>query len=135
MSKLKQRLGRWGEQLAAEYLLARGYTIVAYNVRTPYGEIDLIAEQKRMPSDTSDAGREPVIVFIEVKTRSSTTYGSPEDAITSKKQTHMIDSALAYLQAHPEIEADWRIDVIAIQGNQTSKEPQIIHFKNALTSG
>ena len=46
MSKSRQALGRWGEALAGDYLLEKGYTIIARNVRTPYGEIDLIAQQR-----------------------------------------------------------------------------------------
>ena len=75
----------------------------------------------------------PLIVFVEVKTRSSSTYGLPEESITAQKRVHMLDSARAYMQAHPELDVDLRIDVIAIQRLSSSKEPQITHFENAIT--
>jgi putative endonuclease len=124
-------LGRWGEAVAADYLSGRGYTILEYNARTPYGEIDLVARQadKRLP-------REPgggfVTVFVEVKTRSSRMFGMPEVSVTSRKQAHMLAAAQSYLQGHPELEGDWRIDVIAIQRFHPDRPPAIRHFENAV---
>ncbi len=122
MSTSRQTLGRWGESRAAEYLTRRGYTIIERNVRTRYGEIDIVARQAE------------VAVFVEVKTRSSTAYGYPEESITQKKRAHLIASAQAYLQTHPELETDWRIDVIAIHRPHSSRAPQITHFENAVNS-
>jgi putative endonuclease len=72
-------------------------------------------------------------VFVEVKTRSSTAYGLPEDSITPRKQAHLLAAAQAYLQAHPELEGDWRIDVIAVQRQPAHPKPVITHFENAIT--
>ncbi|KAA3648764.1 MAG: YraN family protein [Chloroflexi bacterium] len=120
MSFTKQNLGRWGEQRAANFLQAKGYELIDTNVRTEYGEIDIIAR----------SGRE--LVFVEVKTRSSDTFGHPEEAITEAKQQHMIDSAEAYLQSSAQDDALWRIDVIAIQRNSGDDTPEILHIENAL---
>jgi putative endonuclease len=117
----RQALGQWGEQFAGDYLAARGYTILDRNVRTPYGEIDLVARQGE------------TIVFIEVKTRSSTEFGYPEEAITTKKREHLLRASQAYLQVHAESACDWRIDVIAIQRSKTEKIPELKHFENAIT--
>lgn len=121
-----QDLGKWGEKLAADYLSKQGYSILAQNVRTPYGELDLIAEQgdKSNPDIVT-------IVFVEVKTRRSQTFGYPEESITPSKQEHLISASLHYLQDHPELECDWRIDVIAIECYK-NRGPSIHHFENAL---
>jgi putative endonuclease len=132
MSANRQALGRWGERLAAEYLEKRGYTVLGQNARTSYGEIDLVARQSFDLDGSSDEHPASMIVFVEVKTRSSKLYGMPEDSITAKKQTRMLESAQAYLQAHPELEGDWRIDVIAIQRFRSGEKPQITHFENVI---
>jgi putative endonuclease len=117
----RKELGRWGEQTAESYLIRKGFQIIDKNVRTPYGEIDLIGNE------------DGIIVFIEVKTRVSTNFGLPEESITNKKRQHMINAAEDYIQNHPSLEKGWRLDVIAIRklpGNQT---PEIVHFENVLT--
>ena len=115
-------LGKWGENIAAEYLSGKGYTILERNLRTSHGEIDLLA---------SELG---VLVFVEVKTRSSKSYGYPEDSITGSKRTHLLASAQAYLQSRPDLEGDWRIDVVAIEGKRTQADPIITHFENVITA-
>lgn len=118
----RQSLGRWGENLAADYLQERGYEILAQNVRTPHGELDLVA---RHVADN-------VIVFVEVKTRATSTFGFPEEAVTPRKQAHLLNAAQTYIQQHPDSRCDWRIDVIAIQRIGRDQPAQIVHFKNAL---
>lgn len=119
MTSQKKALGLWGEQRAAEFLQDQGYEILDRNVRSEYGEIDLLARHGN------------ALVFVEVKTRSSNAFGYPEEAVTELKQQHMQDCALAYLQAHPEVEGDWRVDVIAVSRVPGAK-PEIVHFENAL---
>ena len=115
-----QRLGRWGEAAAWKYLEGQGVEMLEANVRTQYGEIDLL-------------GREDgVLVFFEVKTRRTQTFGYPEESVNRKKQEHMLNSALDYLQTHPEMEGDWRIDVIAIEKHD-KEEDKVTWFKNALS--
>ncbi len=111
-----QRVGNWGEAAASAYLSAHGYEIVNRNVRTPYGEIDLIARA------------EGFTIFVEVKARTSSSLGPPEIAITPRKQQHMLDSAAYHAQANGI--DHWRIDVVAVQkaGNRT----EITHFENAV---
>jgi putative endonuclease len=124
----RQALGRRGEALAAEYLQARGYQILERNYRSPYGEIDLIARQVL----GSRVEIETVLVFIEVKTRSTVDYGFPEESITPSKQVHLLQSAEAYLQAHPQREGNWRIDVIAVRTGRSGGPVEIKHFENAV---
>mgnify|MGYP001052309572 FL=1 len=111
-------LGRWGEQIAVDYLIHHGYTLLGRNLRTAYGEIDILARQ-------ADS-----LVFVEVKTRSSGSLGLPEISITKKKFYHMVSSAQAYLLDHPDLELAWRIDVISIRRMPPGQPPEIAHFEN-----
>ncbi len=112
-----QSIGRWGEQAAAEYLCEHGYEITGRNIRTPYGEIDLIALQGG------------ITVFIEVKARTSKSFGPPEAAVTPRKQAHMLACAEHYAQQN-EID-HWQIDVIAVE--KTREGIEILHFENAIS--
>ena len=120
MSNRRQIIGHWGEQIAAEYLAKKGFKILSTNVRTPYGEIDLLCQ------------RECQIVFVEVKTRTSQAFGYPEDSVTPRKQDHMLFAAEHYLQEH-EIDGDWQFDVIAVEGSPGGRPPRITHFENVLS--
>ena len=111
--------GIWGESLAAEYLEKIGYTIHERNARTPYGEIDLIARQATLT------------VFVEVKTRRSTRFGNPEESVTTSKRQHLLAAIETYLQSHPELDGEWRVDVIAIQVGRNT-DPVLTHFENAI---
>lgn len=117
----RQALGAWGEKTAAEFLRGQGYVILAYNLRTPHGELDLITQFEGM------------IVFVEVKTRATNTFGPPEESVTTRKQTHLLAASQYYMQEHPDLGGSWRIDVISIQYQGARKPPLITHFENALT--
>ena len=117
----RQRLGKWGEEVAAHYLAARGHQILETNHRTPYGEIDIITQM------------DGVTVFVEVKTRASSTLGAPEISVTHRKQMHMLQSAEYYIQQHAQGNETWRIDVIAIQRTKPDQPPEITHFENAIS--
>ncbi len=121
MTARRQSVGKWGESLAATYLETKGYEIYRRNFRTPYGEIDLVA---------LDCG---VTVFVEVKARTTRTFGFPEVSITPTKREHMLSAAQYFIANHPQFENDWRIDVIAIQGDPSGPPPEIVHYENALT--
>lgn len=117
MSKYFQRIGQWGESVATEYLEEHGYKVVTRNARTPYGEIDIVAE------------KEGQIIFVEVKTRTTKKFGPPEMAVTPRKQEHMMAAAAFYAAEH-NID-HWQIDVIAIEGKPGST-PHFTYFENAL---
>ena len=116
--KHNQRVGQWGEETAAAYLIQRGYDIVARNARTPYGEIDIIARQRE------------ITIFIEVKTLTSSKHFFPEQNVTARKREHMLACAECYA-AENGID-HWQIDVVAVEGKQGMK-PKITHFENAIT--
>ena len=113
-------LGRYGEWLAERYLIKKGVSIIRRNIRTNYGEIDILGKQNG------------ILIFIEVKTRRSQSFGNPEGAVNEIKKEHMINSALEYIQLQSDGEVDWRIDVIAINIDKKDKI-QIEWFKNAVT--
>ena len=120
MTKSRQALGKWGETLAADFLNDEGYIIIERNYRTPYGEIDLVAQDG------------DILVFVEVKTRTSDAFGFPEESITSQKREHLISASQAILQSMSNPPINWRIDVIAIRKVKSADYPEIIHFKNAI---
>lgn len=117
MTNHNQRVGAWGEESAVRYVMKRGVLVIARNIRTPYGEIDIIAKQG------------DVTIFIEVKTLTSSKNFFPEHNITARKREHMLHAAEHYAAEH-EID-HWQIDVIAIEG-KPGTEPVITHFENAL---
>ncbi len=125
MSRSTLRLGRQGETLAAHYLEQQGFTIVERNARTPYGEIDLVAQKHSESLNLT--------VFVEVKTRRTNSLGPPEAALTARKKAHMLAAAQAYMQNHPELNGEWRLDVIAIRLAATAEKAEIVHFENALS--
>ena len=112
-----QLLGKKGEQAALDYAIANGYKEIARNVRTPFGEIDLILFDIK----------ENTMVFVEVKTRTSMKFGYPEQAVTAKKMSHMIHSADYYIQNYVQDEIHCRVDVAAVIYDSTQKS--IINFK------
>lgn len=126
MKTRRQKLGQWGEQLAARYLQDQGYEILAQNVRTPYGELDLVARQ------TATAEEMESLVFVEVKTRTSTSFGLPEESVTAAKQAHLLAAVQAYLLDHPEEDGNWRVDVIAILRPRRGGPAEIKHFQYAI---
>ena len=116
----RRSIGLRGEDIAADYLKRKGYSVLNRNFRTPYGEIDLVSEQGNS------------IVFTEVKTRASKSLGPPEISITRRKADHMRSAAEFYIQEYGEQYDEWRIDVISVQ-IQTNETPLIVHFENAIT--
>ncbi len=115
--KHNQRVGKWGEETAVKYLVQKGCEIVGQNVRTPYGEIDIVAK------------KDEVFLFVEVKTRTSKVMGLPEESITARKREHMVACAEHYAAEH-EID-HWQIDVISIEGKPGSA-PKVTYFENAI---
>ena len=104
MSRRNQSFGKRGEEAAAACAQQQGYELLETNSRTPFGEIDVIL---RSP--------EGEIVFMEVKTRSGTAYGDPEEAVSPAKLSHMERSAEFWLEAHYEKTPPCRMDVMAIR--------------------
>lgn len=99
---LRNELGRAGEDAAATYLSARGYTVLDRNVRSREGEIDLIV------------ARAGVVAFVEVKTRRSRAFGLPGEAVTFTKQRRIRRMAVRYLSEQRAHARAVRFDVIEV---------------------
>lgn len=117
----RQQLGRAGEQIARRALEERGLQIIEGNYRCTLGEMDLIAK------------RDNTWVFVEVKTRRGNRYGTAADAVNSRKQKKIMQVAETYLQEHGLIDADWRIDVVAIDMDARGKLLGIDVIENAVS--
>lgn len=102
MSQRGIRIGNICEDTAVGFLKECGYKILERNYRTPLGEIDVIAKDGN------------AIVFIEVKSRSSSLFGPPCLRITKKKKRHIINTALSYLKRYKLIDNESRIDIVSI---------------------
>jgi len=103
-----------GEDNACEYLKKMGFKIIERNFRKGYGEIDIIA------LDSSEKNGKDVLVFIEVKTRTSNQFGSPLEAITYWKLRTLIHTAQYYKLTHRNLPESLRIDAVAVilNGNE-----------------
>jgi len=102
----RQQLGKDSEQLAVEYLQKEGYEILQRNYRIRSGEIDVVAKEKN------------TLVFIEVKSRSTTRYGHAIQSLTRQQQKRLSKTALTYMHQHKLKDQSARFDVVAIQKNQ-----------------
>lgn len=125
----KQITGALGEELAASFLVANGYTVIGRNLHFSKNEIDIVAEDG------------DVIAFIEVKTRSvlypeSGDFGIPSRAVDAKKRNNLVSATRAYLAANP-VSKQPRMDVIEVylkESNSQFPTPQILkinHIRDA----
>jgi putative endonuclease len=121
--RVKDAVGRYGEQVAADHLTAAGLVILERNWRCREGELDIIARD----------GAE--LVFVEVKTRSSLAFGAPAEAVSATKSARIRQLALRYLMARREAgdDASWsalRFDVVAVV-RTAGQGPQVAHLRGA----
>ena len=112
--------GLEGEELAVRHLKRLGYRIICRNYRCPLGEIDIIARHRG------------VLVFVEVKSRSSSTFGSAKLAITTAKQRKLSQVAWYYLQKQNLTDASARFDVVTISDMPSTPRVEVI--QNAFES-
>lgn len=103
MTRRRQQVGKAGERAARSYLQRKGYRIAGANFRCPFGEIDLIALYGSL------------LVFVEVRTRTGVSFGTPAESITAEKLNRLKKTALFYLQSHYGEEVACRFDLIAVQ--------------------
>lgn len=117
MSRQKT-FGKLGEDCAAKFLEAQGYTIVARNFRIRSAEIDIIAQI------------DDVIVFVEVKARSDIRHGLPSEAVNLRKQKKIIEAAGVFLQDENFSECACRFDIVEVYLRGDCVE-EINHIENA----
>jgi len=110
--------GKRGEELAADYLRGKGFRILEKNWRHRYLEVDLIC---------LDGDR---LVIVEVKTRADLRHGLPEEAVTRKKERHLLQAAETYLELK-NLQNETRFDIVSIWDE--SSEPRINHIVEAFT--
>jgi putative endonuclease len=111
-------IGNKGESLAESFFIGKGFQILSKNYRTSYGEIDLIIRDMEE------------VIFVEVKTRTNTSFGFGEEGVSKKKMEHMIASAEYYLAEEESTSMDWRIDVFAILMDHSGKVHEMEWFEN-----
>ena len=121
-SPQKARIGVLGENIACDFLFKKRFKIVQRNFKARYGELDIIAIHKK------------TLVFIEVKTRTSLRFGTPEEAITPRKLHELVQTAQYYVILHPELPTLMRIDVIGIMMDEITEEVQRITHTENITS-
>ncbi len=109
-------LGKFGEQLAVEYLLDNGYQIIQRNYIYQKAEIDIIAKKADL------------MICVEVKTRNSDFFGDPQDFVTPGKIKNLVKAMNAYITDN-DISLESRFDIIAILKNKTKQE--LTHYENA----
>jgi putative endonuclease len=113
----QQSIGKLGEDIACDFLIKKGYELLERNWRFSKAEIDIIAKDGA------------VLVFVEVKAKSYTYFGAPEDSISAYKENLIIDAASQYMQ---KINHDWeiRFDIISIVFDK-EKNHSVTHYKDA----
>lgn len=117
MSKERISLGKQGEDIAVAFLEARGFEIIARNYRQKSGEIDIICTDRE------------TLVFVEVKTRKTTRFGDPLEAVNRRKQHQISVTALDYLSRNNLHDQPARFDVVGVIIG--SGDPQVIHLSDA----
>ena len=119
--KRNRAVGNLGEIIAARFLRRKGYKIITRNFRVSLGEIDIIAKKGL------------ITIFVEVKTRSSLSFGPPYLAITEAKRKKMIECALCYLKMKDLLDTFWQIDIVSVELDGPGKHlRKIEHFENAV---
>ncbi len=117
----RQKSGALGEKIAREHLIGLGYQVRETNFRCREGEIDIIAE------------KEGCLIFVEVRTKASSSFGTPEESITASKGKRLISVANTYLETHSDLPPSWRIDVVAVELGHRGKIVRVEVIENAVT--
>lgn len=113
----KEAVGKFGEEIARDFLVKKGYEIINCNLKLSYKEIDIIAK------------RGDFLVFVEVKTRSSSLFGTAADALGSIKIGRFKKAAGHYLGLFKGLDfKKVRLDFIAVDLNKETKLAKIKHF-------
>ncbi len=124
MKTVRQRVGDWGEALAAKYLREQGYVILTQNWRHGHGELDIVAQ------------RAEILTIVEVRTRRNDKFGRGEESITLSKRLNLLKTAQAYVQllVPLDTELQWQIDVIVIQLGPNNIIESLMHFPAAISA-
>lgn len=116
--KISNPIAIKGEDLATKFLIDKGYKIIDRNFRKGYGEIDIISVKKN------------ILVFVEVKTRTSNAYGTPFEAITYSKLKTLIKTSELYKVLNPKLPDEMRIDAVSVILDSSNNLVNIEHMEN-----
>ena len=119
MTIRRKLLGRQGEDAATQYLENNNYQVLCRNYSCRLGEIDIVAWEQ------------DVIVFVEVRSRSSYDYGLPQESVTGRKKMKLRQLAWHYLKSVGKTNASCRFDVIAVLFDGEGRVKQLEHIENA----
>ena len=122
MTSARKKSGALGEKIAVKHLTGLGYKVLDTNFRCQKGEIDIIARDG------------DYLVFVEVRTKTGSGFGTPEESVTSAKKEKLISLALVYLQTHSRLPPLWRIDVVAVELGKEGKPSRIELIQNAIST-
>jgi len=120
MTRSRRSLGDFGERLAVQHLLAKGYSIRECNFRTREGEIDIIAEG------------DGVLAFVEVRARRGDAMGSALESLSAAKQRRLLALAEAYCQERADLPLQRRVDVIALDLAPDGRLLSLQHIEGAV---
>ena len=119
-----EKQGLWGERQAEQYLIRKGYRTLGRRVRVQGDEIDLVMEP-------ANPDRRPLLVFVEVKTRSSRLYGGGRAALNARKRHALVRAVLHYLRKCPPV--PFRIDLVEVYGAEDrDRIEEIVHHEAAV---
>jgi len=114
-------MGKLAEDLSCRFLKTKGYRIIERNFRSRYGEIDVIARKNN------------ILIFLEIRSKSGSGFGIPEESLTAGKRQRLISTIMSYLDTHNNLPLDWRVDFVAVDLDPASgKANRIEIYENAL---
>ena len=109
-----------GESIARRHLEELGYQLREANYRCRWGEVDLVMQS------------EDTVVFVEVRTKRSSAFGTPEESVTAAKRRRLTATAYSYLQEH-ELDVPFRVDLVAISMSPRGVMERVTHLENVVT--
>jgi putative endonuclease len=117
----KQQTGRLGEDLACQALKKKRYRIIERNYRCRYGEIDIVARKG------------DYLIFVEVRSKTGSAFGTPEESMTAQKKQRLTASIMSYLESKESHQENWRVDFVAVDLDAAgTKALRIEIIENAL---
>ena len=120
MTNPRLRLGNWGERVARNFLVEKGYRVLETGFRSAWGEVDIVARH------------EEELVFVEVRTRRGTALGTPQESVTRAKARRLTATAQSYMEERAVAGADWRIDLISIVLDSRGLVQELSHLTHAV---
>lgn len=113
-----QKVGKFGEELVKDYLIRKGYEIIARNLKISYQEVDIIAKNGEY------------YIFVEVKTRTSNILGEADEAFDDIKMDNLNVAIAKYIEKNNINEKYVQIDLISVDINKGEKKAKIKHYKD-----